>query len=66
MTHLRAAGEESGGRHQRILRKGTAVRGSSFTMIIIYSSLRGIPSELYDSARIDGANEVQIALRVKG
>jgi multiple sugar transport system permease protein len=34
-------------------------------MIIIYTSLRGIPSEIYEAARLDGANEVQIALRIK-
>ncbi len=39
--------------------------GVGFNMIIIYTSLRGIPSELYESARIDGANEVQIALGIK-
>jgi multiple sugar transport system permease protein len=39
--------------------------GVGFNMIIIYTSLRGIPSELYDAARIDGANEWQIAWRVK-
>jgi len=39
--------------------------GVGFNMIIIYTSLRGIPSELYDAARIDGANEWQIAMRVK-
>ncbi|GAB3398539.1 sugar ABC transporter permease [Humibacter soli] len=36
-----------------------------FNMIIIYTSLRGIPSEMYEAARLDGANELQIALRVK-
>ena len=36
--------------------------GVGFNMIIIYTSLRGIPAELYDAARIDGANEWQIAL----
>jgi multiple sugar transport system permease protein len=39
--------------------------GVGFNMIIIYTSLRGIPAELYESARLDGANEIQIALRVK-
>ncbi|ROS21558.1 multiple sugar transport system permease protein [Rathayibacter sp. PhB127] len=39
--------------------------GVGFNMIIIYTSLRGIPSELYESARLDGANERQIALRIK-
>lgn len=39
--------------------------GVGFNMIIIYTSLRGIPAELYESARLDGAGEVQIALRIK-
>ncbi|WP_227497041.1 carbohydrate ABC transporter permease [Planctomonas psychrotolerans] len=39
--------------------------GVGFNMIIIYTSLRGIPAELYEAARLDGANEFQIALRVK-
>jgi multiple sugar transport system permease protein len=39
--------------------------GVGFNMIIIYTSLRSIPSEIYEAARIDGANEMQIALRVK-
>lgn len=39
--------------------------GVGFNMIIIYTSLRGIPAELYESARLDGAGELQIALRIK-
>jgi multiple sugar transport system permease protein len=39
--------------------------GVGFNMIIIYTSLRSIPTEIYEAARIDGANEAQIALRVK-
>ena len=39
--------------------------GVGFNMIIIYTSLRSIPAEIYEAARIDGANEAQIALRVK-
>ena len=34
-------------------------------MVIIYSALQSIPHELYESARIDGATEVQIATRIK-
>jgi len=34
-------------------------------MIIIYTSLRGIPEEIYEAARLDGAGEVAIALRIK-
>ena len=39
--------------------------GVGFNMIILYTALRGIPQELYDAARVDGASEIQIALRVK-
>jgi multiple sugar transport system permease protein len=39
--------------------------GTGFNMIVIYTSLRSIPRELHEAARIDGASEVQIALRVK-
>jgi multiple sugar transport system permease protein len=39
--------------------------GVGFNMIIIYTSLRGISAALYDSARIDGASEWQIAWRIK-
>ncbi|WP_432565215.1 carbohydrate ABC transporter permease [Kineococcus sp. SYSU DK003] len=39
--------------------------GVGFNMIIIYTSLRGVPAELYEAARLDGAGELQIALRVK-
>jgi multiple sugar transport system permease protein len=39
--------------------------GVGFNMIVLFTALRGIPPELYDAARVDGASEVQIALRVK-
>jgi multiple sugar transport system permease protein len=39
--------------------------GVGFNMIIIYTSLRGIPADIYESARLDGATETQIALRIK-
>ncbi|NLP83110.1 sugar ABC transporter permease [Microbacterium sp. CFH 90308] len=39
--------------------------GIGFNMIIIYTSLRGIPSEIYEAARIDGASEWNIAWRIK-
>jgi multiple sugar transport system permease protein len=39
--------------------------GVGFNMIVLFTALRGIPEELYDAARVDGASEVQIALRVK-
>lgn len=39
--------------------------GVGFNMIIIFTSLRAIPTEIYEAARIDGANELQIAWRIK-
>lgn len=39
--------------------------GVGFNMVILYTALRGIPSELYDAARIDGCTEVQIAWHIK-
>ncbi len=39
--------------------------GTGFNMIVLYTSLRSIPTELRDAARLDGANELQIALRIK-
>ena len=39
--------------------------GVGFNMIVLYTSLRSLPTELYDSARIDGCSETQIALRIK-
>lgn len=39
--------------------------GMGFNMVVMFTALRAIPPELYDSARIDGASERQIALRIK-
>jgi multiple sugar transport system permease protein len=39
--------------------------GTGFNMIVIYTSLRAIPVEVYEAARIDGCSELQIALRIK-
>jgi multiple sugar transport system permease protein len=39
--------------------------GTGFNMIVIYTALRSMPTELYEAARIDGASQVQIALRIK-
>jgi multiple sugar transport system permease protein len=39
--------------------------GVGFNMVVMYTSLKAIPTELYEAARIDGASEIQIALRVK-
>jgi multiple sugar transport system permease protein len=39
--------------------------GTGFNMVVIYTSLRAIPTELYEAARLDGCSESQIALRIK-
>jgi multiple sugar transport system permease protein len=39
--------------------------GTGFNMIVIYTSLRSIPAEVYEAARLDGATPLQIALRIK-
>lgn len=36
-----------------------------FNMVILYTAVRGLPSEIYEAAALDGASEFQIALRVK-
>jgi multiple sugar transport system permease protein len=39
--------------------------GVGFNMLVIFTALRSIPRELVEAARLDGAGEVQIALRIK-
>jgi multiple sugar transport system permease protein len=39
--------------------------GVGFNMLVLYTALRAIPRDLYEAARLDGASEVAIALRVK-
>lgn len=36
-----------------------------FNMIIMYTALRSVPAEIYDSARVDGCNEWMIAVKIK-
>jgi multiple sugar transport system permease protein len=36
-----------------------------FNMVVLYTSLRSLPRELFESAELDGAGEVEIALRIK-
>lgn len=38
---------------------------TGYNMIIIYSALQGLPREMYEAAIVDGASQIQIALRVK-
>ncbi|MCI3275471.1 carbohydrate ABC transporter permease [Streptomyces cylindrosporus] len=39
--------------------------GTGFNMIVIYTSLKSIPAEVYEAAKLDGATPLQIALRIK-
>jgi multiple sugar transport system permease protein len=39
--------------------------GVGFNMLVLYTTLRAIPRDYYEAARLDGASELQIALRVK-
>lgn len=39
--------------------------GVGFNMLVILTALRAVPAELSESARLDGASELQIALRLK-
>ncbi|MFV2106665.1 ABC transporter permease subunit [Micromonospora sp. LOL_015] len=39
--------------------------GGGFNMIVLFTALRAISPELYESARIDGCSELQIAWRIK-
>ncbi|MEU8361660.1 sugar ABC transporter permease [Nonomuraea sp. NPDC048882] len=39
--------------------------GVGFNMLVLYTTLRAIPRDLYEAARLDGASEFQIAVRVK-
>ncbi|MBL7258253.1 carbohydrate ABC transporter permease [Paractinoplanes lichenicola] len=39
--------------------------GTGFNMIVLYTALRSIPTDLFEAARIDGASDIQIALRIK-
>lgn len=36
-----------------------------FNMVVMYTALRGLPREMYEAAKIDGAGELQIAVRIK-
>lgn len=39
--------------------------GTGFNMLVLYTNLRAVPREYYEAARIDGATELAIALRIK-
>jgi multiple sugar transport system permease protein len=39
--------------------------GTGFNMVVLFTSLRALPAEVYDAAKIDGCSELQLALHVK-
>ncbi|MFD0309281.1 carbohydrate ABC transporter permease [Streptomyces sp. NPDC127119] len=39
--------------------------GTGFNMIVIYTALQAIPTEVYEAAKLDGATPLQTALRIK-
>jgi multiple sugar transport system permease protein len=39
--------------------------GMGYNMVIIFSALQGVPRELFDAARVDGASELRIATSIK-
>ncbi len=38
---------------------------TGYNMVILYSALRGVPAELYEAARIDGASNAQVVRFIK-
>jgi multiple sugar transport system permease protein len=38
---------------------------TGYNMLIIFAALKGIPEELYEAARVDGASDLQIALKIR-
>ncbi len=38
---------------------------AGYNMLILYSALKAIPQDIYEAARIDGAGDLAIALRIK-
>ncbi|MEU1474157.1 carbohydrate ABC transporter permease [Streptomyces sp. NPDC001668] len=39
--------------------------GIGYNMVIIYSALQGVPRDLFEAARLDGASELRVALSIK-
>jgi multiple sugar transport system permease protein len=38
---------------------------TGYNMLILFAALRAVPRELYEAAAVDGASEVQIALKIR-
>ena len=39
--------------------------GIGYNMVIIYAALQGVPRDLFEAARLDGASELRVALSIK-
>lgn len=39
--------------------------GLGFNMVVIYTALKAIPTEIYEAAKLDGCGEISIAWRIK-
>ncbi|MBE1877834.1 carbohydrate ABC transporter permease [Myceligenerans pegani] len=39
--------------------------GIGFNMVVLYTALKSVPSELYEAAELDGASQIGIAWRIK-
>ena len=39
--------------------------GVGFNMIVMYTSLKAVPTDIYEAAKLDGCTEVQVAWRIK-
>lgn len=39
--------------------------GVGFNMVVMYTALKAIPSDLYEAARLDGASEIRVAVSIK-
>ncbi len=39
--------------------------GVGFNMVVMYTALKAIPTDLYEAARLDGASEIRVALAIK-
>ncbi|MBC9730065.1 carbohydrate ABC transporter permease [Streptomyces sp. TRM68367] len=38
---------------------------TGYNMIVLYAALQGLPREVYEAAKLDGASQIQTALRIK-
>ncbi len=38
---------------------------TGYNMLIMFAALKGVPEELYEAARVDGASDLQIAMKIR-